>query len=88
MLLNMFIEQFSERDTCIHCDSSLRETHVSRRYNCNNKTIRPKIKRNCVFQGYPAVPYFSPPILKFLNDFVGISPFGRTVFLLTPYKNF
>ena len=31
--------------------------------------IRPKIKKKCV-SGYPAVPTFSPPTLKFFKDFV------------------
>ena len=38
-------------------------------------------KKMCV-SGYPAVPNFSPPTLKFFKDFVGISPFGHIVFLL------
>ena len=44
-------------------------------------------KKVCV-SGYPAVPNFSPPTLKFFKDFVGISQFCRIVFLLIPYKNF
>ena len=40
-----------------------------------------------VFQ-VTCLPNFSPPTLKFLKDFVGISPFGQIVFLLPPYKNF
>ena len=47
--------------------------------------FRPKIKSvSC----YPAVPNFSPPTLNFFKDFVGISPIGHIIFLLTSYKNF
>ena len=48
--------------------------------------IRPKIKK--WVSGYPSVPNFSPPTLRFFKFFRGISLFCHIVFLITSYKNF